>query len=106
MKSRIVTDVSALPTYGFGHKTTMWWGTLGFIASEATVFVLSVAMYLYLAVHAREWPIAAPLPNHWPGTIVFVLLLLSCIPNGVLDKAAHKEELGRVRWLMVLMSVI
>ena len=106
MRTHVATDVSGLPTYGFGHTTTMWWGTLGFVASEATVFVLAGAMYLYYAVHAPQWPIAAPMPNHWPGTIVLVLLLLSCIPNAVLDRAAHREDLGTVRWLTVLMSVI
>jgi heme/copper-type cytochrome/quinol oxidase subunit 3 len=106
VKSHITADVSGLPTYGFGHITTMWWGTLGFIASEGMVFVLAAAMYLYYAVHAREWPIAAPPPNHWPGTSVLIILLLSCIPNAVVDKAARRQDLKTVQWLMVLMSII
>jgi cytochrome c oxidase subunit 3 len=106
MKHHVARDVSDLPTYGFGHATTTWWGTLGFVASEGMIFVLAVAMYLYLAMHAQEWPIEARPPNLWPGTIVLVILFLSCIPNAMVDKAARKEDLHRVQWLMVLMSVI
>jgi heme/copper-type cytochrome/quinol oxidase subunit 3 len=106
VRTHVALDISKLPTYGFGSKTTMWWGTLGFVASEAAVFVLAAAMYLYYAVHASDWPIAAPLPDHWPGTAVLVLLLLSCIPNAAADRAARREDLGAVRIWMVVMSIV
>jgi len=45
---RVVQDVSALPTYGFGPRMTTTWGTLGFCALEGTGFALAVGAYLYL----------------------------------------------------------
>ena len=67
MKTRAVIDVSALPTWAFGSKSPMWWGTLGYILIETSGFGLGIASYLYLAQKAQEWPLAAPPPDLWPG---------------------------------------
>ena len=48
MKTRAVLDIRDLPEYAFGHRSIMWWGTLGFIAIEGTVFVLALTSYFYL----------------------------------------------------------
>ena len=50
-------DVSALPTVVFSHRTMMWWGTLGLMAVEGTVFALAVMTYFYLRSHADNWPL-------------------------------------------------
>ena len=49
MNTRVVTDVSGLPRYGFGTSASTWWGTLGFCAIEGTGFALAIGMYLFLA---------------------------------------------------------
>ena len=85
MKTRVVTDVSSLPRYGFGPSASTWWGTLGFCAIEGTGF--------------------AP-PVHWPGTILTILLLASLVPNVMVDRAAHAHDLPKVRWLLVLLTAI
>ena len=41
-------DVAGLPTVVFGHRSLMWWGTLGVMAIEGTVFALAVMAYFYL----------------------------------------------------------
>ena len=66
---RIVEDVSALPTYAFGPRMTMWWGTLGFCALEGMGFALAIGAYLYLVHVNPQWPLADLPPNHWPGTL-------------------------------------
>ena len=43
-----VSDVSALPDTAFGHRSLMWWGTMGLMVIEGTVFGLAIAMYFYL----------------------------------------------------------
>ena len=65
---RIVEDVSALPTYAFGPRMTMWWGTLGFCALEGMGFALAIGAYLYLVQVNPQWPLAdiaaEPLARH------------------------------------------
>ena len=46
MRERIrVLDVSGLPTYAYGHRSLMWWGTFGMILIESTVFALAVGTW-------------------------------------------------------------
>ena len=106
MKTRVVTDVSSLPTYGFGTSASTWWGTLGFCAIEGTGFALAIGMYLFLAFSNPHRPLGFSRPVHWPGTALTLLLLLSIIPNVIVERAAHEEDLPRVRWLLVLMTAI
>jgi heme/copper-type cytochrome/quinol oxidase subunit 3 len=106
MKHRSVEDVSGLPTHGFGSSSPIWWGTAAFIAIEGMGFALAGGTYLYLAQINPKWPIDAPLPNHWPGTLITLLLLASVMPNVMIDRAAREENLTRVRILLLLMTLI
>ena len=45
-----------LPSFGFGTRSLMWWGTLGLMAIEGTVFALAIMMYFYLRSQRRAWP--------------------------------------------------
>jgi cytochrome c oxidase subunit III len=100
---RIVSDVSALPTYEFGAKSPIWWGTLGFVALEGMGFALAAAMYLYLATISQDWPLGAPPPDLLPGTLTTLILLASAIPNRMLDRWARAEDLRLVRIGLVVM---
>jgi heme/copper-type cytochrome/quinol oxidase subunit 3 len=106
VNQRAVQDLSKLPTYGFGARSPIWWGTLGFVAIEGTGFALAVGAYLYLMAVNPEWPIGTKIPDHWPGTINTVMLLASLWPNWLVDGAAHEENLPAVRRLLVLLSAI
>jgi heme/copper-type cytochrome/quinol oxidase subunit 3 len=106
MRQQPVQDVSALTTYGFGASSPIWWGTLGFIALEATGFALAGGAYLYLRQVNGQWPIGAAPSDHWAGTAMLVLLLASLWPNALVDRAAKHEQLGRVQlWLVVLSAI-
>ena len=105
MKERTVLELSSLPTFGSGPRSPTWWGTLGFIALEGTGFVLAAATYLYLAYIAPDWPLSATPPNHWPGTIITILLVASLIPNHILSGYAKKCEMRPVRIGLLVMSV-
>lgn len=106
MKRRIVLDVSDLDTFGFGTRATTWWGTLGFMTLEGFGFALTIGVYLYLMVVSPSWPLDAPAPDLLPGTAQLVLLLLSAIPNNLLDSWARGCDLRKVRIGLVLMSVL
>ena len=105
MKTRAVLDVSTLPTWGFGSKSPIWWGTLAYIGIETSGFGLAMASYLYLAQLAQEWPLAAPAPNLLAGTIMTGVLLLSLLPNYVLKGSACASRLGSTRLGLVIMAV-
>ena len=90
-------DVSRLPTYAFGHRSLMWWGTMGFIAIEGTVFAIALVVYFYLRELADLWPPEQPPPSLLFGTLNTVILLVSAIPNQWTKKAAEREDLRAVR---------
>jgi cytochrome c oxidase subunit III len=97
MSSRRVLDVSGLPTYAYGHRSLMWWGTFGLIVIEGTVFVLSIVVYFYLRQLADQWPPTGPPPVLFWGTINTAVILLSGLPNQWTKKAAEREDLATVR---------
>jgi cytochrome c oxidase subunit 3 len=106
MKQRHVQDVAHLPRSGFGPTSPIWWGTLGFIALEGMGFILAAGAYLYLRQVNPHWPIAAPPPNHWAGTALLLLLLISVVPNALADKAAKQQRLSAVQLWLVVMTVL
>jgi cytochrome c oxidase subunit 3 len=105
MRITPVLDVSGLPTYAYGHRSILWWGTFGFCLIEATGFGLAVMAYFYLRSKAVSWPPNLGPPRLIWGTISTVLLLASCLPNHWTKKAAEQEELRPVRiWLLVCLA--
>jgi cytochrome c oxidase subunit 3 len=105
MKPVAQGDVSHLPTYGFGHRMLVWWGTLGFIVIEGLGFIFAIGAYLYLQNQNQIWP-----PNSPPGllwsSLILVILLASEIPNFWLKKAAAAHDLRKVRIGLLIMSSI
>jgi cytochrome c oxidase subunit III len=98
-------DASALPSFAFGARSVMWWGTVGVAAIEGTVFALAVVMYLYLRTLAKEWPPEVPPPSLTWGTLNTVILLASVIPNWYTKRAAERLDLHGVRVGMVVCIV-
>lgn len=99
------TDVSQLPTYGYGAKNPLWWGTLAFMVIEALAFVFAIATYLYLQTHNDTWPLG-PQPVLLWGTLLAGLMIVSEIPNVWLKKAAKVHDLRKVRIGLLIMSAI
>jgi len=95
-------DVSGLPTVVFGHRSLMWWGTLGMMVIEGTLFALTIMAYFYLRSHQETWPITSQPPDLMWGTINTVVMLVSFLPAHLAKRAAEHLKLGPVRvWLVV-----
>lgn len=90
-------DVSGLPTYAYGNRSLMWWGTLGMILIESTVFALAIVTYFYLRERSYQWPPHGSAPALIYGTLNTWVLLVSLIPNQWTKKMAEQENLRGVR---------
>ena len=102
MKPGESIDVRELPSYAFSHQSPMWWGTLGMMAIEGTVFALAIMAYFYLRSHAATWPVTALPPELLWGTVNTAIMLASLVPNQLAKKAAEAHDLRGVRlWLCV-----
>jgi cytochrome c oxidase subunit 3 len=98
----VALDVSALPAYGFGQRSILWWATTGMMLIEGSVFTLVVVQYLYLKGRVPHWPPSGPPPDLLWGTVNTAILLASCLPNALAKKAAERFDLRGVRiWLAV-----
>jgi heme/copper-type cytochrome/quinol oxidase subunit 3 len=95
-------DVREIPSFAFGHRSLMWWGTQGLVLIEGTVFALTVATYFYLWSHANSWPPTEQPPDLLWGSVNTVLMLVSFIPALIAKRVAEKLDLKRMRvWVTV-----
>jgi heme/copper-type cytochrome/quinol oxidase subunit 3 len=106
MRSRVVTNLRALPVHATGSASVTWWGTAGFMVLEGAGFALAIGAYLYLALNAPQWPLASPLPDLGPGTAITGVLLASAVPNVLLGRWAKARDLRKVRVGIVLMTLV
>jgi cytochrome c oxidase subunit 3 len=103
--TRPARDVSHLPTYVFGPRGLMWWGTMGLLAIEGTMFAILIAAYFYLRLYVHEWPPHVPPPDLFYGTVNTLVLLISAVPNEWVKRAAKRQELRTVRIGLVVCLV-
>ena len=104
MSRRRVLDVAALPDSAFGHQGLIWWGTVGFMVIEGSMFVIAIIVYFYLRLKVESWPPSLPDPDLGYGTANLGLVLVSLIPAALSKKAAEALDLRRTRaWLAVLL---
>lgn len=100
-------DVGELPTVTFGHRSLMWWGTLGFMVIEGWTLALIVAMYFYIRQNFLTWPpMRSPQPSLVIPSINLAVMLVSMIPAYLADRAARRLDPGGVRLWLLLTSVI
>lgn len=104
MTPRIVGDVSTLPTFDFGPRNLIWWGTSGFMLIEGMGFILAIGAYFYLYGRAPEWPPGGTRPPDllW-GTLFTVVLLASLIPNLWACKLARRLDQRRTKLAVAIM---
>ncbi|RYZ60752.1 MAG: cytochrome C oxidase subunit III [Proteobacteria bacterium] len=97
-------DVSALPTYGYGSRAVTWWGTMGMVAIEGTVFLAAIAAYFYLRLRVDAWPPTGSAPSLLWGSLAFVVFAVSAWPNHWTKRRSEREDLRGSRvglWICV-----
>jgi heme/copper-type cytochrome/quinol oxidase subunit 3 len=99
-------DVANLPSYGFGTRSLMWWGTAFMMIIEGVGFALMVGVYFYLRAMNPVWPDAGAPPDLGWGTLNLVLAAATGVPNAIIDRAANRQDLRRLRVWLVVFSVL
>lgn len=99
-------DVSGLPSYGFSHRSLMWWGNAGMIAIEGVAFGFMIVIYFYLRSLARTWPDAGTPPNLLWGTVNMGIILVSLLPNWYTNQAAINRDVTRVRLGLIACAIV
>jgi len=100
MSTRTVIDVSELPHHEFDTYDPVWWGNNFLLAIETSMFAILIATYFYLRQNFPLWPppvaqltaTLRPLPELSYGTANTILLVLSCIPMILTDRATRRGE--------------
>ena len=107
MSTRRTIDVSHLPTMAFGQRDPLWWGVVGMIAIESTVFVLLFATYFYIRGNYAQWPPSGiPAISQKLAALNMGVMLLSCLPTHWANKAALKRSLRGMRWGLIVSGVM
>ena len=98
----LMLDVRHLPSFGFGHRSLMWWSTVCLMLIEGTVFAIAAMTYFYLRGLTAKWPLNAAPPDLLWGTANTAILLVSMWPNQLAKRAADRQQRARARlWLCV-----
>jgi cytochrome c oxidase subunit 3 len=103
MSERRVLDVSSLPTYAFGPRDLMFWGTAVGTSIEAAFTALLLVAYFYIRGNYDVWPPIPPGPRAFhAGLAAALLLAASLIPWFLAARAARREQLRPTRmWLLL-----
>jgi cytochrome c oxidase subunit I+III len=105
--SRPALDVSALPTTAFGQRDPLFWGVLGIMSIEGTMFALMAASYFYLRGGARVWPPAGVVhPGLGLTTANLLILLASIVPMALAARAAKRQDLPAIRLWLIAATVL
>lgn len=93
-----VIDVSTLPRGTADSRALLWWGNLGMMVIEGTMFMMLIATFLYLRMKNLDWPPATvPMPDMLLPTVNFVLILLVPVPAFLVDRAALNGNVPAAR---------
>ena len=90
-------DVANLPSYGFSHRSLMWWGNAGMMAIEGGAFAFMLVIYFYLRTRSDAWPTPGAPPDLRWGTLNLAIILLSALPNAYTGRAALNVDARKVR---------
>ncbi len=98
MNAERTLDVSNLPVGTADSRALLWWGNLGMMLIEGTMFVMLIATYLYFRTANLDWPpTTVPNPDLFLSTLNISLLVLSCLPALLADRAALRDSVGGIR---------
>ena len=106
MRERPALDVAELPTVVFGSRAPLWWGVVGIMAIEGTMFAILAASYFYLRGGASVWPPPGVIhPGLGLTTLNLAILLGSLVPMHFATKATEREDIPKIRNSLIVAVV-
>src|SRR5437773_1241038 len=91
--TQLVLDVSHLEEGTNDSRSLLWWGNLGMLAIEGSMFMMALATYLYLKTANLDWPPSTvPKPELVLPTVNLMVLLLALVPAVISDRAAYRDD--------------
>lgn len=96
--------VGKLPSVVFGHRSLIWWGTIGMMAIEGTMFAIVLVSYFYLRTRITDWPPGVMPPALLYGALNTGVFLVSLIPNQWTKSVAEKGDLKKVQLGLLVMT--
>jgi heme/copper-type cytochrome/quinol oxidase subunit 3 len=84
-------------------KPLGWWGTLGVIATEGTLFALLLFVYFFLRANNHPWPPSGiARPELVKSSIRSVILIASSVPVALAERALKRGDVRRFRRLVIV----
>ena len=107
LELRFTDDVATLPTHKFGPSSLTWWGIIGFMVIEGSVFMLAFAAYFFLMGHEQGWPPEGRQPpNLLAGTLFTIIIIGSEVINTRIKRAANQGDVLTIRQMMPIMVAV
>jgi heme/copper-type cytochrome/quinol oxidase subunit 3 len=104
---RVVSDVSRLPDVTFGPRSTVWWGTIGFMVTEGLTLVICAFAYLYLRKNFYHYPPAGtPLPSLGVPIAQLIVMAISIVPMVLAARYAKRLDISGTRIALVIAVII
>jgi heme/copper-type cytochrome/quinol oxidase subunit 3 len=94
-----VLDVSDLPMETADSRALLWWGNVGMLVIEGTMFALLIASWLYLKTANLDWPPQnEPLPPLlWPSIGLGLLIVSGFFMLFLADRGAIHDDVPSIR---------
>jgi heme/copper-type cytochrome/quinol oxidase subunit 3 len=90
-----------------GSRPLGWWGVVGLIATEATLFALLLFVNFYLRANAPTWPPpGVEDPELVLSGIRSVILIGSSIPVAMAERASKRGDAVRMRRYLIVTFVM
>src|SRR4051812_17401513 len=106
-------DVSGLEPHVMDRRSPIWWGNVLLLCIETTMFALLVATYFYIHMNFAVWPPPRSntgsyhtKPDLGIPTLNLLIILASCVPMVMADRACLRRDLRTVQLSMAAMVVI
>lgn len=107
MTDAAIRPVTVEPGPTRSSRPSAWWGMAVLITTEATIFAILVATYLFLRASSPAWPPAGIEPPDLTLALPFSFVLWgSSIPLVVAERAVERDRPGVVRAGLLLSSVM
>lgn len=93
-----VLDVSELPEGTADARSLLWWGNVGMLLIEGTMFAMLIATWVYLKFKNLDWPPQTIQgPNLLYPTIGLVILVISVAWMLIADRSALANRVATIR---------